>query len=103
MKVSPPGFGAMLLNRPAAVVVGAVLLVVATALQLDGPAQRWAAGWHCAGIDTVVALLNPIGSGVTLLIVCLGLALVGRMCSRSGLCEAGRIGALVFIVAGVVE
>jgi membrane-associated phospholipid phosphatase len=103
MTVSPPGFGAMLLNRPAAAVLGAVLLVIGTALQLDGPAQRWAAEWHCPGMDMVVGWLNPIGSGVTLLIVCLALALLGWTCARSRICQAGCVGALTFIVAGLVE
>ena len=103
MKVSPPGFGAMLLNRPVAAALGAVLLVVSTALQLDGPTQRWAAAWHCMSIDAVVGVLNPIGSGVTLLILCVALAFLGRTCARSRICEAGCLGAVAFIVAGMVE
>ena len=103
MKVSPAGFGAMLLRSPATAALGAALLVVGTALQLDSPAQHWAAAWHCARIDTMVGLLNPIGSGVTLLIVCGTLALLGWVCARSRMGEAGCLGALAFMVAGLVE
>jgi membrane-associated phospholipid phosphatase len=93
----------MLLNRPVAAVLGALLLVVGTAFLLDGPAQRWAAAWHCVSIDAIVGLLNPIGSGVTLLMLCVALALLGRTCARSRVCEAGYLGALAFMVAGLVE
>lgn len=102
MQVPPPRLGAVLLTRPVAV-LGAVLLVIGTAFLLDAPVRRWATQVQYAGLDALVGVLNPIGSGVTLLAVCVALAVSCRALRRSRLCEAGWLGTLAFMAAGLVE
>jgi membrane-associated phospholipid phosphatase len=102
MQALPPRLGALLLTRPAAV-LGAVLFVIGTAFLLDTRVRRWATEVQSAGLDGLVGVLNPIGSGVTLLAVCVALALSCRALRRPRLCEAGWLGALAFMSAGLVE
>jgi membrane-associated phospholipid phosphatase len=80
-----------------------ILLVVSTALLLDARVPGWAAHWKCSLIDNLVAILNPIGGGLTLLIFCTALGTVGRALQRTRLETASWLGALAFIGAGLVE
>jgi membrane-associated phospholipid phosphatase len=64
------------------ILLGAGAITVGMSLLLDVPARRWAAQAQFAGLDAVVAVLNPIGSDITLLVLCASLAIV-----------AGRLGA----------
>jgi membrane-associated phospholipid phosphatase len=84
-------------------IVGVILLVIATAVALDGRVAAGASSWKHAVLDRVVGTLNPVGSGVTLLVVCAGFGLVGRVQRRSTLHEAAWLGAVTFMVAGLVE
>jgi undecaprenyl-diphosphatase len=88
-------------NRSAAF-FGAVP-VLALAFVLDAPAQRWAGQLHNAAGDFLVGLLNPIGSGITLLVVCAMLALLCRACGHARACAAGWVSALAFTAAGLTE
>jgi membrane-associated phospholipid phosphatase len=89
------------LTRPSAV-FGAVPLV-GVAFLLDDPVQRWAVQIQHAVADTVVGILNPIGSGVTLLIVSIGLAVLCRLLGRGRVCAAAWLSALAFTAAGLAE
>ena len=83
--------------------LGVVLLVIGTALVLDPRVHAWAAQWKCSTIDTLVGILNPIGSGVTLLIVCVMLGAICRALPSSRLQAAAWLGALSFAAAGIIE
>ena len=89
------------LTRPPAVF--GVVPVVALAFLLDASVQRWAAGLQNAAADIVVGMLNPIGSGVTLLVVCIGLAILCRTLGWGRACAASSLGALAFMAAGITE
>jgi len=80
-----------------------VLLVVGTALLLDPRVPGWAAQWKCPTLDMLVGILNPIGSGVTLLVVCIMLGATCRALPSSRLQAAAWLGALAFASAGLIE
>ena len=84
-------------------VAGIVLLVAATAVAIDGSVAGAVSSWKNAVLDRVVGTLNPLGSGVTPLLVCAAVGLVGRAQRRSVLHEAAWLGALTFMAAGLVE
>jgi membrane-associated phospholipid phosphatase len=83
--------------------LGVVLLVIGTALVLDPRVHAWAAQSKCHTIDALVAILNPIGSGVTLLIACIMLTAICRALPSSRLQAAAWTAALAFTFAGVIE
>ena len=89
--------------RTCLVAAGLVLLVVLTAVLIDARAAYWAGQGKSPLLDAVVGVLNPIGSGVVLLVVCMTLAGVGHTFRRSGLRDAAGRGALAFAAAGLVE
>ena len=82
---------------------GVVVLVAVTAVLLDSPVTSLTPQWKCSLIDNLVAVLNPIGSGLTLLIVCVALGAVCRALPLSPLDTASWLGALAFSCAGLVE
>jgi membrane-associated phospholipid phosphatase len=83
--------------------LGLGLLVVLTALVIDPRVAGWAPQTRCRLLDTMVGLLNPIGSGVVLLVVCVILAILSLALGRTRLCGAAGAGALAFAAAGLVE
>jgi membrane-associated phospholipid phosphatase len=101
--MSPPSQRCRRLVARALPVIGVGLLVVATAIALDDRVAAGAASWKHALLDRVVGTLNPVGSGLTLLVVCAGVAVVGRFQRRSVMHEAAWLGAVAFTVAGLVE
>jgi undecaprenyl-diphosphatase len=88
-------------NRPTAF-LGAVPLV-ALAFLLDAPAQRWAAHVQTHVADILVGVLNPVGSGVTLLIVSMTLAILCGARGHGRACAAGWLSVLAFMAAGLAE
>jgi membrane-associated phospholipid phosphatase len=91
----------VLANRPTAF-LGAVPLV-GLAFLLDAPAQRWAAQAQTDVADILVGVLNPIGSGVTLLIVSMTLAIACGARGHGRACAAGWLSVLAFTLAGLAE
>jgi len=87
--------------RPAAIVL--LLLLLGAALVFDGLVA--ASIPHCQSplLNAAVDIINPIGSGVTLLIVCVALAVVSRRLRRPRLHDAACIAALAFASAGLIE
>jgi len=83
--------------------VGVLLLVLGTALFFDQAVAAWAARCKAPLLDLLVGLINPIGSGVTLLVVCVALALLSRSLGRLRLHDASALAALAFASAGLVE
>lgn len=92
-------------SRPGLVpgVLAGVLLVVIAALALDARVAAWAAHTRYALLDAFVAVLNPVGSGVTLLVACVGLGTACRWLERPRLYEAAWLAGLAFASAGLVE
>ena len=102
MDVAPPRLGRVLLRSPG-VGLAAVLGVVGSALLVDLRVAEWAAQARSPALDALVAAINPIGSGVTLLAFCVTLALICHATGRTRPCRAASAGALAFTVAGLVE
>jgi undecaprenyl-diphosphatase len=83
--------------------VGVLLFVLGAAMLIDDAVAAWVPASRTAFVDGLVALLNPIGSGVTLLVACMALGLLSRALGRSRFHDACSLGALAFTVAGLVE
>jgi undecaprenyl-diphosphatase len=79
-----------------------LLVALGAAFWLDPIVYGWTSWWQSPALDALVGVVNPIGSGVTLLVVCMALTLLsGPRWPR--LAEAGWLGALAFMVAGMTE
>jgi undecaprenyl-diphosphatase len=83
--------------------IAAALLLVGVALPLDHAVAAWADHWKLPVLDALVGVINPIGSGVTLLVVSVALALLARCLGRSRLHDASWLAAVAFAFAGLVE
>lgn len=81
--------------------LSAMFVVLGTAFLLDLRVEDWARQLRGPVLDSVVSLINPIGSGVTLLAVCLVLAALSR--SRPRLRQAAWVGIQAFVTAGLIE
>ena len=90
-------------RRTEVLAVGVFLLVLGLALLIDDAVAAWAARYDAPLLDVVVGIINPIGSGVTLLVICFALALLGRCLGRPRLHDASSLAALAFASAGLVE
>ncbi len=88
-------------RRPAAFAL--LLLVLGAALLFDGFVTASIPHFKNPILNAVVGTINPIGSGVTLLIVCVALAVVSRRLRRPRLHDAVCISALAFASAGLIE
>lgn len=83
--------------------IGALFVVLSAAILVDHSVTAWAAQCKAPLLDFLVSTINPIGSGVTLLITCVALALVSRALDRPRLHDASVLAALAFMSAGLVE
>jgi membrane-associated phospholipid phosphatase len=84
-------------------VLAGVLGVVVAALLVDAYVAAWVGHARHALLDALVGVLNPVGSGVTLLVACTGLALACRWLERPRLHDAAWLAALAFASAGLLE
>jgi membrane-associated phospholipid phosphatase len=80
-----------------------VLSCLVTAFVLDAHVAAWAVQWKRPLLDEIVGMLNPVGSGVTLLLACMALAGCGRALRWSRLEGAAWLGTLAFVCAGLLE
>jgi undecaprenyl-diphosphatase len=78
-------------------------LTAVGALAIDQHVARWVAGSTTPVVDLVVGVLNPLGSGAVPLVVSAAVAALGHVRRRSRLRSAATLGALAFVVAGLVE
>jgi undecaprenyl-diphosphatase len=85
------------------VAVAVLLLVLGIAVLVDDALAAWATRVKAPLLDLLVGFINPIGAGVTLLVVCTALALASRVSGRSRLHDASCLAALAFASAGLVE
>src|SRR5205809_27541 len=83
--------------------LGIFLLLFGAALVTDHVVAAWALRCRVQVLDLVVGILNPIGSGITLLIACAALAVLARRLRRLWLQDAAWLAALAFVSAGAVE
>lgn len=83
--------------------LGILSLLVLSALLVDPRVPVWGAHWKLPVLDAVVGVLNPIGAGATLLILCVAMTLVCRGIGHARLHDAAGLGALAFACAGLVE
>jgi len=80
-----------------------VVLLFTVAVAADAHVAALAARLKMPALDLIVGIINPIGSGITLLVVCAVLALLTGCLGRTRLCEAARLAALAFAYAGLLE
>jgi undecaprenyl-diphosphatase len=80
-----------------------VSCVVVAALLVDPRLQSWAPHWKHSALDALVALINPIGTGVTLLVACVALGVICRGLGRARLHDTAWLAALTFSCAGITE
>src|SRR5262245_41840202 len=83
--------------------IGMVLFVVVAALLVDPRLQSWAPHWKYPALDALVALINPIGTGVTLLVTCVALAVICRGLGLARLHDTAWLAVLTFSGAGITE
>jgi len=74
-----------------------------TAFLVDQHIHTWAPSWKMLPLDLFIGAVNPIGYGVTLLVVCLALSGMGWFAERPRLYEAAWFASWTFVIAGVVE
>src|SRR6185295_17541925 len=73
------------------------------ALLVDPRLQTWAPHWKHPVLDAVVGLINPIGTGATLLVACVTLAVICRGLGHARLRDTAWLAALTFSCAGITE
>ena len=88
-------------RRPAALAL--FVLVLGAALLFDGLVAASIPHFKSPILNALVGTINPIGSGVTLLVVCVALAVMSRRIRRPRLHAAACISALAFASAGLIE
>jgi membrane-associated phospholipid phosphatase len=90
-----------ILLSPPVIVLAAMLVVLGSAFVLDALVSDWARQLQAPVLDGIVGVINPIGSGVMLLAMCLVVAALSR--SRPRLREGAWVGVLAFVTAGLIE
>ena len=81
----------------------ASLLLLGTVHFVDHAVTARVTQWRGPILDAIVRFINPIGSGVTLLVACMAAALLARWLRRSRLRDAASLAAVAFASAGLVE
>src|SRR5881396_2059275 len=84
-------------------VLSVLLCLPFVAFLLDQHVHTWSPSWKMLPLDLYINLVNPIGYGVTLLIVTLALGALGWCAKRPRLCQAATFASWTFIVAGLIE
>ena len=74
-----------------------------TAFFVDQHIHTWSPSWKMLPLDLFIGAVNPIGYGVTLLVVTMALCASGWCAERPRLCEAAWFASWTFVIAGVVE
>jgi len=90
-------------RRPAALALFVLVLVLGAALLFDGLVAASIPHFKSPILNALVGTINPIGSGVMLLVVCVALAVMSRRIRRPRLHDAACISALAFASAGLIE
>jgi membrane-associated phospholipid phosphatase len=80
-----------------------VLCLPIVALLVDHEVHTLSPSWKMHPLDLFIGALNPIGYGVTLLMVTMALCALGWCAKRPRLCEAACFASWTFVIAGVFE
>jgi membrane-associated phospholipid phosphatase len=80
-----------------------ILSLPVVALLVDHHVHTWSPSWKTLPLDVFIGAVNPIGYGVTLLVVTMALCALGWCAKRPRLCEAACFASWTFVIAGVVE
>jgi membrane-associated phospholipid phosphatase len=70
---------------------------------VDHDVHSWSPAWKMPPLDVFIGAVNPIGYGVTLLLVTLALSALGRYAERARLYEAAWFASWTFVIAGCLE
>jgi membrane-associated phospholipid phosphatase len=82
--------------------LAAIAGIVLLALLVDGRVHAWYPTWKDFVLDGVVGAINPIGTGVTLLVLCAALSASAGIDRRSALHRAASIAMSAFVTAGLI-
>jgi membrane-associated phospholipid phosphatase len=80
-----------------------ILCLPVVAFLVDHQVHTSSPSWKMVPLDLFIGAVNPIGYGVTLLVVTLGLCALGWCAKRPRLCEAAWFASWTFVIAGVFE
>jgi membrane-associated phospholipid phosphatase len=72
-------------------------------LLVDHDVHTWSPAWKTLPLDLYIGIVNPIGYGLTLLVVTLALCAVGWFAKRPRLYEAAWFASWTFVIAGSIE
>jgi membrane-associated phospholipid phosphatase len=101
--MAAPGNGERAAIGMLVALVSTVIVLLGIAFLVDHAVAASVAYWRAPVLDLVVRIVNPLGSGVTLLIVCTALAVVMRWLRQPRLHDAGAVAAFAFASSGLVE
>ena len=80
-----------------------VLCLPVIAFLVDQHVHTSSPSWKMLPLDLFIGAVNPIGYGVTLLVVTMALCALGWCAERPRLCEAACFASWTFVIAGVFE
>ena len=75
----------------------------ATAFWVDQHVHNWSPSWKMLPADMFIGVVNPIGYGMTLLVVTMALWALGWCAKRPRLHQAAWFASWTFLVAGSIE
>ena len=75
----------------------------ATAFWVDQHVHNWSPSWKMLPADMFIGVVNPIGYGMTLLVVTMALWALGWWAERPRLHQAAWFASWTFLVAGSIE
>ena len=84
-------------------VMGVGLGLPATAFLVDPHVHTWSRSWKMPSLDVFIGTVNPIGYGMTLLVVTMALCAVGWCAERPRLQQAAWFASWTFVIAGIIE
>jgi len=80
-----------------------ILCLPVVAFLVDQHVHVSSRSWKMPPLDLFIGVVNPIGYGVTLLVVCLALYGLGWRVERPRLHEAAWFASWTFVIAGLIE
>ena len=80
-----------------------ILCLPATAFLVDHDVHTWSPTWKTLPLDMFIGAVNPIGYGMTLLVVTMALCALGLCAERPRLHQAAWFASWTFLIAGSIE
>src|SRR5437016_12743981 len=75
----------------------------ATAFLVDHHVHTWSPSWKTPPVDMFIGVVNPIGYGMTLLVVTMALWALAWCAARPRLHQAAWFASWTFLIAGSIE